>query len=119
MGFTLRVVLVDLEIIDMFICCAAFFRQTSSGHAENNDKLKALCYCLTCSHMICAVKFPTACCPMFEIAFLPFGMGMFWPVSPGFIALVTGFHTIFHTHFVPWLFTKVSLPSRTVPRRDG
>lgn len=119
MCFKLQIVVVDLEIIDTFICRVVLLFSSSSKHPQNNNKLKALCFCLTWSHMICVVEFPIVCCPMFEIAFLPFGMGMFWPRSHCFIALVTGFHTIFHTHFVPWLFTKVSLPSRTVPRRDG
>lgn len=121
MCFKLPHVLVDLEIIDTFYLQGVFFffRRTDPPDALNNNKLKALCFCSTWSHMICVVKFPIACCPMFEIAFLPFGTGTFWPMSPCFTALITGFHTIFHTHFVPWLFTKVSLPSRTVPRRDG
>lgn len=44
-------------------------------------------------------KFPITCCPMSEIAFRPFGMGTFWPMSQHFIVLVTQFHTIFHTFF--------------------
>lgn len=82
------------------------------------NKLKALRFSSTCSHMISVLNSPIAHCPTFEIAFLPFGMGMFWPTSHCFSAVVAEFHTIFHTRFVPWLFTTVSPPSRTVSRHD-
>lgn len=41
---------------------------------------------------------------MSEIAFRPFGMGTFWPMSQHFIVLVTQFHTIFHTFFFTLAF---------------
>lgn len=65
--------------------------------------------------LIFVVKFPTAYFACLRLHFYQLACGCFWPVSQGFIALVTEFHTIFHTHFVPWLFAEVSLPSRTVP----
>lgn len=45
---------------------------------------------------------------MFDVAFLSLGMQTLWPMSKCFIALVTGFHTIFRTCFVPLAFHKSS-----------
>lgn len=49
-------------------------------------------------------------CPMSQITSLPFGLVMSCLMPYCFTALFTGFHTIFHTHFVPWLFTKSLCP---------